>query len=123
MNYNLSILHYNEEINKKVDKFKELIQQILSPKYNKYDDMTQDTLRWKKSRIVSLMAALDKEFEDLNKYIVEGENEEDKKNNTLTNKIYSAIMPLMTYLWFSNQESNNIENYNDEEYNMLMSLD
>jgi hypothetical protein len=122
MNYNLSIIHYNEEINKKIDTFKSLIQPVSSNQYNEYNeykDMIQDSLRWKKSRIVSLMAALDKEVEDLNKYIIEGENEDDKKNNSLTNKIYSAIMPLMTYLWFSNQVPNNI----DETDNMLISID
>jgi septal ring factor EnvC (AmiA/AmiB activator) len=100
MNYNLSILQYNKEINDKINEFKQITQNI--------DSTATDDLRWKKSRIVSLMSALDKEIEDLNKYIVEGENEEDKKNNVLTNKIYSTIMPLMTYMWFSNQHNNTV---------------
>jgi hypothetical protein len=103
MNYNLSIIHYSEEINKKIDTFKGLIESVDETKRDKYGNIIQDTLIWKKSRIVSLMVALDREVEDLNKYTVEGEDEEDKKNNNLTNKIYSTIMPLMTYVWFLNQ--------------------
>jgi hypothetical protein len=55
---------------------------------------------WKKCRITASITALEQEISELTSYMEHGENKDDKNTNKKMNDIMSAVMPLMTYMWF-----------------------
>lgn len=91
--YNSNIINEYNQVSKLLETFQDNIK-------------TKDSdIIWKKSRVLSSIIALKTEIEELNKYIIEGESEAEKKNNTKCNKIMSNIMPLMTHMWFNQLSS------------------